>query len=278
MNNIQLSNSTVVFASTLALLTAFSSATPARSQSGAIATPPSSVSIRFQPPAALPPPPVVNDPGDGRSQGGAGRRSCLLALVPQVGTKATYWGLTTTARPTFWFHLTEQFDPSIPIKLTLRDRSGQSIYTTTLSAPNTPSIVISAPIPTSAPALQVNTAYSWDVTYRCKSGTRVPKNPDEFVDLDDDRPIAVITGGIQRIAPSSTLQRQIRSAKTPLDRATLYANNGIWYDSLTTLGQQVQGKKPVDSAIVRAWFDLLRQANLQPSASTPVAACCKPTE
>lgn len=265
-------------ASTLALVTALSSAKVTRSQPAAIANP-SLVAIQFNPPAALPPPPVVNDPGSGRSQGGAGRgcgnrpEELPTPLVPlATGSKNVRWGLTNTDRPTFWLHTPKGIKDGALIVLVLQDGIGKTSHRLTFQIPpHSPSAVLSLPIPATAPPLQANTLYRWEIRLFCNSGNSALAEP------SIDIPI-IFKGGIQRTTLSAKRQRQLETVRTPLDRATFYANNGIWYDALTTLGVQVQGKQSIDSAISRAWSDLLCQANLQPVTTSSIAPCCKSEE
>ncbi|WP_242036740.1 DUF928 domain-containing protein [Leptolyngbya sp. FACHB-321] len=270
------SYATVGAASTLALVVALSPAQMTRSQTNAIAAP-ASVAIQFEPPAALPPPPIVRDPGSGRSQGGAGRgcntdraEEQPIPLVPlAAGSKNVRWGLTTADRPTFWLHTPEGIKDGALVVLALQDRTDKTSRRLTFQIPpNTPPAVLSLPIPASASPLQANTPYRWEIRLFCNSG-----NSNTQADSSIDAPI-IFSGGIQRITPSAKLQRQLATVKTPLDRATAYASNGIWYDALTTLGLQVQGKQSIDSAIVRAWSDLLRQVDLEAAAAAPIAPCC----
>lgn len=285
MINLQRFYSTVG-ASTLALVTTLSPAQVTRSQPAAIRetiplgiASPEPLAIQFAPPAALPPPPVVNDPGSGRSQGGASRGcganlpeelpTLLVPLTPG-GNQTLRWGLTTTDRPTFWLHIPKGIKDGALIVLTLQNGISKTSHRVQFQVPpNTPPAVLSLPIPAAAPSLQLDTVYRWEVRLFCNSGG---STAEPSIDI----PI-IFSGGIQRTTPSARLHRQLATAKTPLDRAVVYANNGIWYDSLTTLGLQ-QVKPSVDPAIARAWSDLLRQANLEPAISAPIAACCKPEE
>lgn len=272
MLNIQLSHVMIGVASTLALVVALSPTQITRSQPAAIA-------IQFNPPAALPPPPVVNDPGSGRSQGGAGRgcgnrsEELPMPLVPlAAGSKDVRWGLTTTDRPTFWLYTPKGIKDGALIVLVLQDGIGKTSHRLRFQIPpNTPPAILSLPIPATAPPLQANTRYHWEIRLFCNSGNSALAEP------SIDVPI-IFKGGIQRTTLSAKLQRQLATIKTPLDRATFYANNGIWYDALTTLGLQMQGKQSIDSAIARAWSDLLCQANLQLVTASPIAPCCKSEE
>lgn len=261
---------------TLALI-ALSPDLATRSQPATIAIP--SVVIQFVPPAALPPPPVVNDPGSGRSQGGASRgcgvnrlEELPIPLVPltPIGNQSVRWGLTTADRPTLWLHTPTAIKAGALIVLTLQNGIDRISHRVKFQVPpNTPPAVLGLAIPASAVPLQPSTLYRWEIRLFCNSGSSA------LAESSIDTPI-VFSGSIQRTTPSTKLQRQLIAAKTPLDRATLYASNGIWYDSLTTLGLQVQAKPSVDPAIVRAWSDLLRQANLESATSALIAPCCQP--
>jgi hypothetical protein len=275
MINFQRSPTTIGIASTLALVVALSPVRVTRSQTPTIG--PSSAAIQFNPPAALPPPPIVSDPGSGRSQGGAGRgcarnrpEALLTPLVPLVsGSKTVRWGLTTTDRPTFWLHTPNGLKDGAMVVLVLQDGMNRTSHRATFQIPpNTPPNVLSLPIPATAPPLQANTQYRWEIRLFCNSG-----DSSTLAEPSIDVPV-IFSGGIQRITPSVQLQRQLTTAKTPLDRAIAYAGNGIWYDALTNLGQQIQANPAGDRAIVRAWSDLLRQADLAPAASSPIAPCC----
>ncbi|MGV0027933.1 DUF928 domain-containing protein [Phormidesmis priestleyi] len=204
-------------------------------------------SIRFVPPT----PPDPGEPG-GRGQGGGSRGECrpyesLTAFVPKSG-----WGLTTSERPTIWFNVPQGLAEGVAIAWVLRDDAGKTIAKVSFKAPKTPPGVISLPVQT-IDGLKVNQTYRWTFSIYCD-----PQEPDQPV---------TIRGRITRSALSAKLQAQIAAA-TPLEKATLYAENGIWYDSLTILGLQSQK----DPAIAAAWTDLLQQEKLVPSG--PIVPCC----
>ncbi len=204
-------------------------------------------SIRFVPPT----PPDPGEPG-GRGQGGGSRGECrpyesVTALVPKSS-----WGLTTIERPTLWFNLPQGLEAGVAIEWVLRDEAGKPILKSRFKAPKTPPGVISLSVPTTT-GLKVNQTYRWTFSIYCN-----PQEPDQPV---------TIRGRITRSPLSAKLQAQIAAAD-PLEKATLYAENGIWYDSLTTLGQQSQK----DPAAAAAWTDLLRQEKLVPSGA--IVPCC----
>ncbi|KAM3089685.1 DUF928 domain-containing protein [Phormidesmis sp. 146-35] len=241
--------------STVILILILNVFTVPQAQSKPIATPQKPAqkrpakSIRFVPPT----PPDPGEPG-GRGQGGGSRGACrpyeaVNALLPQSG-----WGLTTSDRPTLWLNLPQGLEAGVAIAWVLRDEAGNPILKTRFKAPKTPPGVISLSVPPTT-GLKVNQTYRWTVSIYCD-----PQEPDEPITL---------RGRMTRSVLSPKLQAQIAAA-TPLEKATLYAENGIWYDSLTTLGLQLQAQK--DPATAAAWTDLLQQEKLVHSGA--IAPCC----
>lgn len=223
-----------------------------------------------------PPPPDQGAPG-GRSRGGSGRGPCknyqsLTPLVPVTkgATKDFVWGLTASEHPTFWFDVPERLTAQVPIEFVLLDTVGNYVYQKKLTVPETLAGIVKFSVPSTAPALEVGKRYNWTFSIYCD-----PESPSAAVS---------VRGSVQRVALDPALMRQLEAAKTPLERAALYANQGIWHDALTTLGEQLSGSKPKDSAMVApsrstegiaaAWANLLRQVNLGNSASDPIVPCC----
>ena len=60
---------------------------------------------------------------------------------------------------------------------------------------------------------------------------------------------------VQRIEISKNLTDQIQQT-APLDRATIYAEHGLFYDAVATLATQ-RIAKPQDPSILQAWQNLL---------------------
>lgn len=223
-------------------------------------------SIYYSPPT----PPSRGTP-EGRPQGG-GRpgkdNQCeqyrsLKALVPlaKTGTQAFLWGQTAVDRPTFWFYAPAGLTAEVPVEFALRDQSGSTVYKTAVKTPETPGGVFRLSLPETAPKLQTDQLYSWTLSVFCSSG-------------EVDRPL-IMQGLIKRVDLSPQLQQQLAAAKTPVERAVIYAKHGIWYEGLTTLGVQ-RVAQPNDRVAAMAWADLLRQVNLKQPASTAIVPCCSP--
>ncbi|NJM44991.1 MAG: DUF928 domain-containing protein [Alkalinema sp. RU_4_3] len=195
--------------------------------------------IRWQPPI----PPNLGDPG-GRGQGGGSRGDCeeyyegASAVLPP-----SQWGLTTLEYPTVWLNLPKGIKAQVPVEFVLKDAQGKVLFKEIADATQTPAGINPFPLPTRAPALQVNQQYSWSIAIYCDAA--VP-----------DKPV-VIRGAIGRSALSSLAKTRLAQSLDAIDRATIYAEQGFWYDALTMLGMEQRSSG--EAAIV--WEDLLKQAN-----------------
>jgi hypothetical protein len=262
---------TLRFSLLLSLLSSFAWA------SSAIARP-----LRYQAPA-LPPPP---DLGTLRTQGGGGQRGCnSTVLVPKVSISAgkeqatTQWGITTASHPSFWLYLTSTTAPGATAELTLHQMDNQIVQRVSVPLPSSlvdqtasnrlkadPQRIVALKATTMAKPLQPNQVYRWQVKVFC--------DPGELDSGEATADFVVMQGGVQRIAPSPQLQQQLAIAQTPLEKASLYASQGIWFDALTLLGKQAQTSQTIPSDLATAWADLLRQANLPQTRSSPILNCC----
>ena len=62
------------------------------------------------------------------------------------------------------------------------------------------------------------------------------------------------------------------------DRVLIYAQNGLWYDTLTNL-IQLRRQNPKDAQLAKDWEDLLQQSPdiaLDKIVNEPVVNCCTP--
>ncbi|MBD2772936.1 DUF928 domain-containing protein [Iningainema sp. BLCCT55] len=218
-------------------------------------------SIKFQPPPPPPPPPPTRGEPTGRAQGGAGRGCEPTALVPSTKTNNgdLLWGLTVAERPQFWFSLPRNLTTKDAVEFVLKDNQGKEVYKNRLENINTPKGIISIAIPQQIPPLQTGKTYKWSFSIYC-----------DFKTIED-RP-GNVRGSIQRATISTTLKNQLANAKTPIEQANVYAQNGIWFDALTVLAVNIRNNKEKD--VTSAWTQLLEQANLKQVVSLPVTDCC----
>ncbi|MGI0486930.1 DUF928 domain-containing protein [Pantanalinema rosaneae CENA516] len=209
---------------------------------------------RFAPP---PPPSDMGAPGSRSS--GASRGICLgsqdiIALMPiyPQGRSQLVWGLTTVDHPTFWFYVPSVTGPAAEMEFVLRDQSGQKLYET--KADLTQAGVMGVTLPTTAPTLTTGDRYQWYFKVRCPAApSQLPK---------------YVNGWIERRAIAPTLASQLQQA-TPAQRAALYAQQGIWFDAVTTLAQLRQSQ-PNDATLAQQWAELLESVQLPELATQPL--------
>ncbi|MCU0565490.1 MAG: DUF928 domain-containing protein [Oculatellaceae cyanobacterium Prado106] len=212
--------------------------------------------IQFVPP----PPPDLGEPS-GRPEGGGSRGCDAIALVPQ--TTVGQWGQTTEAHPTFWFRLAvgRNLTSGDRLAFKLMDETNQVVYQSEFAAPAVAPGVVKFALPNSTPALQVNQLYRWEFSIRCDAATI------------EDIP-GLVQGSIQRVELSEAIANTLTTPTAPLDRAKLYASQGIWYDAMTTLGNELQPSNSPNPEIQTAWNRLLVQINLSNLESVPLVSCC----
>jgi len=158
----------------------------------------------------------------------------LLALVPQ-----TNLGRTLASHPTFWLYIPGY---SKHIDFTLIDEvTGDKIYRTKFNVEFEKGI-ISLKLPSAAPSLEVEKQYRWQFVFDCGDGAK-----DLFVD-----------GVVERVAASCSLTSQLSSATTLIERIDIYAENGLWHETITELGN-LRRSYPDDVAIAARWNSLWQQ-------------------
>jgi hypothetical protein len=186
-----------------------------------------------------------------------------LVPTPQVNLPEYQWGLTVSDRPTIWFNVPSGIDAGTLVEWRLRDSKGKTLHKMVSHLPKTNPGVIGFEVPN---RLAIAT-YQWDLAIYCGS-----TNASDQSGAAPDRP-SIWKGEIQRVAIPTTLQQELAIAKTPLERANRYAQYGIWYDALTTLGQQMRSGQPREVSL--AWSDLLKQQQLDGKTAATVTPCCK---
>ncbi|MEA5624397.1 DUF928 domain-containing protein [Nostoc sp. UHCC 0251] len=235
--------------------------------------------ILMTPAAAVPktfsPPPPPPDRGAAGDRGGAASRGCgvsnqsIIALVPiyqetvkQEQTEAVsvtkVWGLTTEKYPTFWFFVPYKKSTINSIEFVLKDESSkpsQTLYRTTVTIPEAPGI-ISIPLSPNTSPLQVDKMYHW--FFKIK----IICNPQQPIEQE------YVEGWVQPINLNPQLVDSLKQA-TPEQRAKLYAENGIWYDALTTLAE-LRLAKPEDPTLAVEWMNLLKSVDLENLAKQPL--------
>lgn len=189
------------------------------------------------------------EPGGTRGNGCTAGEAPLTALLPGTSTP----GLTTAASPTFFFYLPE--NSAEGAEFVLYDEKSEAIYEKQVTVPTTEGVVsISIPTDPEVPELKVEGNYYWTFALVCNYDDRAT---DEYVQ-----------GQIQRVELSPDLTMEIENA-SDRDRVALYADAGIWYDTLTTLAQ-LRRENPTDPLLERNWVDLLQSVGLDKIAREPL--------
>lgn len=194
---------------------------------------------------------TFDPPGDPAPQQTVGSSSrgedkWVTALVPQ-----TNHGRTTAERPTFFIYL-----PEIPVRqgfFSIQDEHRNGLYQTYIEIPENRGI-ISFTLPDDAPPLEVGKDYEWHFVAI------------EGVKLRPDSP--EISGWIKRVEPSAEVKTIARSGVS-LELATAYGQQGIWYDTLSTL-VELKHLQPENRNLNSEWAELLEQVGLAAIAANPV--------
>ncbi len=236
-------------------------------------------SINFNPP---PPPPdrsAAGDRGQAASRGCGNGTQSVMALVPDYkqtinlegGEKipvTKIWGLTTEDYPTFWFVVPYEKSSITKMEFVIKDESqkpSKTIYKTLLNKPEIPGI-IGVSTNRATEALQISKTkhqknYHWFLKVRVKCN---PQQPAQLQAVD---------GWIERISLNSSLAQRLQKA-TPKQQVALYAENGMWHNSLTTLAK-LRLAKPKDTSLLSDWTSLLKSEELHPFANYPLLNCCE---
>lgn len=200
----------------------------------------------------------------GNREGASGRGYCtvvgkapLTALIP-----GTNIGLTIAERPTFWFYVPYQSNPRSLVEFSLTDDRENTVYKASFQLTATPGIVGINLLP-NTPGLEIGKIYRWKLKIVCD-----PENPREFESVD---------GAVERVRLEENLKQKIEGVNGR-DRVLIYAQNGLWYDTLTNL-IQLRRPNPKDAQLAKDWEDLLQQSPdiaLDKIVNEPVVNCCIP--
>lgn len=171
----------------------------------------------------------------------AGDRSTLTAIAP-IG----YNGLTTVSHPTFWIDLPET--SAQQAILLIKEGSNSNWHQLMTHSQQSINVkgkagIIGIKLAKDAPPLEIGKNYQWVVTLVC--GDR--PNPND----------PLVASGIKRV-DESQITIDVPTTLTQLERASLYAEKGIWYDALDIL----VAEKPFLSNWNNIWVRYLHSGGL----------------
>ncbi|MDJ1182668.1 DUF928 domain-containing protein [Roseofilum casamattae] len=215
------------------------------------------------------PPPGQGAPGE--TLGGASRGlKCLpnetpvTVLVPQTPAGVKY-GLTTIAKPSFFVYIPETVATEIEFIVTDNQPypNGQVIDERVLPIPSKPGIL---QIDLQGD-LDVDDYYEWAIYLRCPNS-----NPNE------DPTLALPSSGwLKRVEVDNTIEERLQGSSV-LERVIIYAQQGIWFDSLSLLSEQLQ-QAPTNLNLRATWSQFINseieELDEQVTRS-PIIECCTP--
>jgi hypothetical protein len=158
-----------------------------------------------------------------------------------LSTLGVVGGFTSEERPTFWFYLPYISTPEPPqnrvAQFVLLDDANHPVWNQLMAVElsDRPQLV-EYPLSYS---LETDKLYTWYFSVICDS-EKLSRNP-------------VVRGWIQRAEPTPELQDALRNAP-PFEKYLAYANNGIWFDTVSSL---VKFRRKFPSTNRGVWSSLL---------------------
>lgn len=201
------------------------------------------VAQTFQPPPGNPP----SGPGGG-VRGNGVQAVNIIPLTPKDEATNTFWGQTLSATPTFFLYVPAGIDKTIKFYL-VDELEGETIYEAILTPPSSGGIVSFAMRKEGGKTLKEDRLYSWYFEIQ--------------VNLTESNLNPLVSGLIQRIAPSPELMTRLQAAVTDDDRARIYAVNGLWYDLIATAAT-LRSTNPLN------WEAMLNSVGLVAIAQAPL--------
>lgn len=192
----------------------------------------------------------------GRREGAGTRGTCLSGQKPLMPlVPADVLSLTTAENAVLYWYV----PPTIAQMAEFRLLDGEiQVHATQVPLSKVGGIT-SYRLPTQVVgAMTMGKTYNWQFSIIC--------------DPDQPSKNRFVEGQIERSEVSSTLAAQLKQA-TPLDRAALYAANGIWQEAIATLGQE-RCTYPQDSQVRTRWAQLLQSVQLSGYVDEPLTQSC----
>ncbi|MEL6775815.1 MAG: DUF928 domain-containing protein [Cyanobacteria bacterium J06597_16] len=143
----------------------------------------------------------------------------LVAMMPRNNL-----GKTAEAHPTFWFSVPQTKDLKAGT-FQLFNESDDLIYTAEVDISHDHGLS-EFQLPTTAPALVINTNYRWVFSVTC--------NNTRLVSPYENSSALGLQGWVRRIELSEELRSQLKET-TPENRVSLYASAGLWHEQVSEL-------------------------------------------
>lgn len=202
--------------------------------------------------------PSAPDRGAPSRTGDGGTRSATSCITSNKGTMTAIVpsnNVTTTVatNPSIFVYLPANKAKSGEI--TLSDAAGNDVYSSKFAMSNTGGI-IKIDLPN---ILQTGQMYNWQVVLNCTGELDV-------VDLGSN---PFVQGKIEAVQMSADLQAKLATVSgTSLEAAKLYAQAGIWQETLKTLAS-LRNEYP------KEWVELLQSVGLTSISQENIINCCQ---
>lgn len=199
-----------------------------------------------------PKPPSGQGKPVGRREGGASRGSCddvytgLTALVPEFNGNVK--GVTAAAEPTFFFFMPTALGPETEVELVVQDQDDEYIDRKRFKLKTESAGIVSLKLKQPIADLEVGETYLWTLSVYCDPAQRSAS--------------VYVQGELGR---TSTDTLEVLPSGS-FEQAAQYAEQGIWFESLTILAQLRQAE-PDNLQFTQAWNNLLQQIELGSIAS-----------
>lgn len=197
-------------------------------------------------------PPSVTAPGNrqGGTHRGNGACPAGLSITPLVPVSNI--GLTNSESPTFFAYVPQT---SAQIEFTLlTEKEDEVVYETAFKIDKPGIVGVTVPAAGKPQSIEVDKRYVWSFSMICDQN-------DRSADL-------VVRGWVKRIEAQPNIPSDLANPD-PMTLVNIYAKNGIWYETVTTLAQ-LRRQTPTDSMLTAQWAKLLQSQGLESIADKPL--------
>ncbi|MBZ8180849.1 DUF928 domain-containing protein [Oscillatoria salina] len=198
-------------------------------------------------------------PGDRTTKPDYGEEKCspvekpLTALVPGFKNDSLR-ALTSQENPIFWFYVPYNAS-GLSVEFQLVDYQDEEVYREQFSLTGTPGI-IRISLPPTVGLLQLNQDYFWSLTVICNS----------------QQENIYVTGKYQRVIPNFDDISSLTG--TPEERLIIYAKDGLWHESLTTILTEIMPLDPQKGKAILTEFLKDPDIDLEELAEEKLTECC----
>lgn len=173
-----------------------------------------------------------------RQQETANKASNMTLLVP-----SSFMGLTVSSHPEFFLYAEQTLAKQVFVNI--QDDQGETVYQG-YQALSKSTGLISIEVPEETPELVLESTYRIAVVPVCEES------------LQPDDPVLI--GYVKRVSLPQFVEAT--ATTSTFEKAEIYAESGIWYDTLMML-EQILRSEPTNSDATVAWETLLTMGGLE---------------